>query len=526
MNLLERFVAFGLPLGIGLYVLIGTFFGGDLSLLPGDLGDTRFNITILEHCYQYFTGQVDSFWNAGFMYPEAEVISISDNLLGSAPIYALFRSLGFDIFSSFQFWAIVLAVLNYTAAFLLFTYVSKNSWLSGIAAFAFAFSIGLAAQMSHAQTFPRFAIPLALLFLLLWKDKKQWKWFLLATLSLTYTFYCGIYLGFLMFLPFALIFGYTVFHNWGAIKTDLSNIRYLLYYGLTIVLNLALIYLLFAPYLRRSASNPLHSYGEIKESISTLESYVSAHPGTLMHGSLENFIGGEQIAYWDHWLFPGWMIFLGMITMIILAFRKSWIPNSFHVNNTWLLLAAGVITFLFFLRINGVSLYYLLYQLPGFGAMRALQRIINVELLFFGLGLTVLLSYLSTFVKNYRVFIFLIALCMLTFDNLMDPDQANTTAKSTMQERHRILVDKMKDIPKGSVVSYEPDLDHLNTHIIHYQIDAILAAQSLGLKSVNGYSAQAAFMFDQYWISPNEETRKYWFSRFKSISDDHVYIIH
>jgi hypothetical protein len=108
----------------------------------------------------------------------------------------------------------------------------------------------------------------------------------------------------------------------------------------------------------------------------------------------------------------------------------------------------------------------------------------------------------------------------------MDPAQANTTAKSTMQERHRILVDKMKDIPKGSVVSYEPDLDHLNTHIIHYQIDAILAAQSLGLKSVNGYSAQAAFMFDQYWISPNKETRKYWFSRFKSISDDHVYIIH
>lgn len=256
-----------------------------------------------------------------------------------------------------------------------------------------------------------------------------------------------------MFLPFALIFGYTVFHNWRAIKTYLSNIKYLLYYGLTIVLNLLLIYLLFAPYLRRSASNPLHSYDQIKESIPTLKSYVSAHPGTLMHGSLENFIGGDQIAYWDHWLFPGWMIFLGMITMIILAFRKSWIPYSFHANNTWLLLAAGVVKFLFFLRIDGISLYFLLYQLPGFVAMRALQRIINVELLFFGLGLTVLLSYLSTFVKNYRVFVFLIAICMLTFDNLMDPDQANTTAKSTMQERHRILVDKMKDIPKGSVVS-------------------------------------------------------------------------
>jgi hypothetical protein len=507
MNFLERFVSFFLPLGLGLYLLISTYFGSDLSLLPGDLGDTRFNLFILEHCHQYLTGTVNDFWNATFMYPEPEVISLSDNLLGTAPIYSVYRLLGFNLFSAFQYWAITLAILNYTSAYFLASHLSKKSWFAGIAAFIFAFSIGLAAQMNHAQTFPRFAIPLTLLFLLLWRERCHLKWFFWAVLALTYTFYCGIYLGFMTLIPFATLFTFIVFEKWALIKKQLSDLKTALFYGATLILNLSLLYVLFAPYLRRSKSNTLHTYEQVKHSIPTIESYLSAHPGTLIHRPLENLIGGDQFAYWDHWLFPGWLALIGLLAMFFLSIKKSVIENlSFSNRNTWLLLITGCITFLLFLRVGGYSLYYFLQLLPGFGAMRSMTRIINIELLFFGIGLAFLLTILAKKSRNYRVFVFLIAMIILLFDNTIDPDYANTTRKKEMLDRHNTLVSKMKEIPPGSVVSYEPNLDSLSTHIIHYQIDAMLAAQSLGLKSVNGYSAQAAFGFHKYWMKPNPET--------------------
>lgn len=527
MSFLERFISFFFPLGIGLYVLLSTYFGSDLSFLPGDLGDTRFNLFILEHCYQFFSGTVDEFWNAGFMYPEPDIISMSDNLVGSAPIYSLFRLCGLNIFSSFQLWAITLVVLNYTSAYLLTAHLSNKSWFSGVAAFIFAFSLGLAAQMSHAQTFPRFAIPLTFLFLLLWRKKGHWKWFFWALFALTYTFYCGIYLGFMNLFPFAALFLFITVEKWSIIKKQLSHYKQVLAYGSSLFVNVVLLYFLFAPYLRRSKSNPLHTYEQVKNSIPTLESYISAHPGTLIHGPLENFIGGDQPAFWDHWLFSGWLVLFGIIGMIYLSFKKSLFrPISFSTKNTWLLMITGVITFLFFLRIGDYSLYYFLHFLPGFGAMRSMTRVINIELLFFGIALAVFLTLVAKKSRNYRVFVFLVAMLLLLFDNSLDPEYVNRTSKKVMQERHNALVTKMKEVPKGSIVSYEPDLEKLNTHIIHYQLDAMLAAQSLGLKSVNGYSAQAAPGFDKYWINPNPETRRYWLDQFEHVDDDQVYVIH
>ena len=526
MSPLERFIAFFLPLGLGLYLLISNYFGIDLSLIPGDLGDTRFNIFLLEHCHQYFTGTVEEFWNAGFMYPEEEVITLSDNLLGSAPIYSALRMLGLDIFTAFQGWAIALSVLNYTCAYLLVSHLSKKTWFAGVAAFVFAFSIGLAAQMNHAQTFPRFAIPLAFLFLLLWRERGHWKWFFWAFLSLTYTFYCGIYLGFMNLIPFSILFIFIVIENWSLIKRQLLNIKTLFFYGLTLIINLLLLFKLFIPYLRRAQFNELHSYEQIKHSIPTPESYISAHPGSLVHQPLEDLIGTEQIAHWDHWLFSGWLAIIGLFVMFILTFNKKALENSvFSGRSTWLILITGTITFFLFLRVGDYSLYYYIQLLPGFGAMRSMTRIINIELLFFGIGLAVTLTHFAKKVENYKVFVFIFVLLLLVVDNSIYPESAVTTPKKEMHIRHHNLISKMKNIPKGSIVSYEPDVNLLTNNISHYQLDAMLAAQSLRLKSINGYSARAVYLFDKYWAHPNPKTRKTWLERFPNKKVKKIYVI-
>ena len=112
---------FGLLCGIWFISLGAVHF--DLVFYPGDLGDARFNNYLLEHGYRYLVGQDKYFWNADFMYPEAEVISYSDNLLGTVPFYALCRVFGADRETAFQIWYLLMVVLNYTAAFFFFRFL-------------------------------------------------------------------------------------------------------------------------------------------------------------------------------------------------------------------------------------------------------------------------------------------------------------------------------------------------------------------------------------------------------------------
>jgi hypothetical protein len=526
MNAIKRKIPFILPLAVGLSMLISTYLGIDFTQIPGDLADTRFNLFILEHCYQYFSGAVDDFWSAGFMYPEDQVISLSDNLLGSAPFYALFRWVGFNSYTAFQCWIVALAVLNFVSAYLLIAYATKQHLWAGFGAFIFAFSIGLSAQLNHAQTFPRFAIPLCFLFLLLWKDRKSWYWFFLATVSLSYTFYCGIYLGFFTLFPFAIVFIAVVFVNRLHFAEQFRNWRAWITYPLSILFNFALLYKLFKPYISRaSGDQPLHTYEQIKHSIPSLESYFSAPLGTLIHGPFENLIGKEYPAFWDHWLFSGWLATIGLLALLMALFAKPFAKRTNLFNqNAWILLFAGGLTFLFFIKINEHSLYYFLHFLPGFGAMRSMTRIINVELLFFGLGLTIALSHFFRQQKS-RFFIMLFLLPLLIIDNFVKSDTFFVTPKQEMETRQHQLEQKMQGIPKGQVVSYEPNLDSLDIPPSYLQLDAMLAAQALGLKSVNGYSARAATQFDRFWHTPNAKNRKFWFSRFKAISGDDVYVV-
>lgn len=329
---------------------------------------------------------------------------------------------------------------------------------------------------------------------------------------LVYQFYCGIYLGFLAVIPFLIIFVFILVSNYKAILKSLKKIYNLAFYFLSIAINLALLYKLFAPYIRRSQQSKLYSYEQIQHSLPELKSYFSASSDSLIHLPLEVLIGNNHPAFWNHLIFPGWFVTLCFLFSIFLIFN-SWAKKGICLSkNKRIVILAGILTFIIFLRVGNTSIYCIVHQLPGFSAMRSLTRIINVELLFFGLSLAIVTHF---FIKKYQlssVLIFFIVLPLLTIDNYRSFDAASRVSKSKMEQRHYSLVDKMKNVPKGSIVSYEPNEIDDPPHF--YQLDAMLAAQSLHLKSVNGYSAKAAPYFDRYWVEPNEENREFWFDRF------------
>jgi hypothetical protein len=178
-------------------------FGFNLMLIPGDLGDARFNNYILEHFFRWLLGLDKSYWTASFFYPYSNNIAFSDNLLGSAPFYVLLRLIGLDRETAFQGWYIVGFFLNFAAAAFVLSRLKLKSLAVGMGAFFFTFGLPLLAQETHAQLLYRFCVPLTCFWL--WKisqEPRLGKWIALV-LGVVWQFYLSIYLG--IFLTLLLI---------------------------------------------------------------------------------------------------------------------------------------------------------------------------------------------------------------------------------------------------------------------------------------------------------------------------------
>ncbi len=84
-NIQKHWIAIVL-LFCGLYASVFQITGFNLQRIAGDLGVySQFIISIVEFNYQWLIGNYNSYWDGFFMYPDSEVISYSDNLLGSLP---------------------------------------------------------------------------------------------------------------------------------------------------------------------------------------------------------------------------------------------------------------------------------------------------------------------------------------------------------------------------------------------------------------------------------------------------------
>ena len=164
----------------------------DLSLMPGDKGDSRLVNYILEHGHNFLTGKTTNYWDAPFMYPEKMTMAYSENLIGAVPLYSLFRLFKFDRETSFQLWFLSLFVLNFICAYWALKKWTDSRLLSSVGAYIFAFSIFILTHINHAQVFPRYAIPLIIYWFWNWIKNKNLPSFYLLTLGIVYLFYCGI----------------------------------------------------------------------------------------------------------------------------------------------------------------------------------------------------------------------------------------------------------------------------------------------------------------------------------------------
>ena len=94
---------------------------------------------------------------------------------------------------------------------------------------------------------------------------------------------------------------------------------------------------------------------------------------------------------------------------------------------------------------------------------------------------------------------------------------------STATERTIGLDKAFSNIPEGSIVSYEPELNGKSPS--SYHIDAMLCSQKYNLYVINGYTGSSPRAYRDFWMRADSSSRNYWLGSNENMKDDSLYIV-
>lgn len=507
-------------LGAALPLIVGLLFYLSASRIPGDLGDARFNMYILEHGYRWMAGLDRSFWSAPFFFPAVNVVAYSDNLLGSMPVYAFFRELGKDRESSYQWWIAVSFILNYLSSF----WVLRKWTLSllGSAAGAYLFTFGLPVMSQaemHLQLIPRFMVPVGFYFWMRFLLEPSPKFFALSLGALLWQIYIGIYTGYFLGLfmaatwAFHWISEYFRLESWSlrsikiafwdvllrAWKSIVSLIlRPFIAYWIIVGLFLLGMLPLAVPYANAARSVGTRSWGEISSMLPRIQSYFH-DPESLLYGREMTF-GHNLPLPWEHMLFLGWVPILALVAFAVFL---RFCTEELNLRHYRILFGSIVIIYVLTLDIGSYSIYWVVAHLPGASAIRSITRMIVVMLF----PIAAILGYLVTKGGNFfkrrsfrrgssflRISGMILVAAIVLFlvvdqsSQLHSFDKERSQARIIQMEKKIRLVLEKEGGSGSDLKKIVIWVDRGKSSSFEIQIDAMLASQDLGIETVNGYS--------------------------------------
>lgn len=513
----------------GLFSFPLALFGPDRAMIPGDLGDSRFNNYILEHFHQWTAGKVDSYWDAPFMYPHQNVTALSDNLLGTAPVYSLFRRMGYGRESAFQLWILLVFAMNYICCFLALRQWSRHAVLAACGAYIFAFGIHSIGHLDHAQMFPRMAVPLALWWCWQWLQHGRILHFLLTALAVVFQFYCAIYLGFILcYVLLCLMIAHVLMHL-GEIRRYLPAGWRRGLAGLGIIALAAAIMLpLMLPYLEASKVTDMRRIDEVRHAIPRLQGLFFTHPAALSWRSLSLHSQNAFDEWWNQFHFMGGLPWLAVLLAPWLLWRRD--LRSEQRRTIGVLMVALLLAIIFCLRIGDFTLYGVVHALPGFSAMRSIDRFMPVIAMLFIALMTLVFSNVPAKAWPKLVIGIVLAL-VVVLDNRIDVGQLKRYNKNAARE----FVDRARldmQLQAGHdtrAIAYTPArgaLDHKEDHhrSIAMHLTAMLAAQELGMPVVNAYTGYYPQHYMAFWDRQDRRTLEDWIF-FNGMATDGIQLV-
>jgi hypothetical protein len=484
--------------------------------IPFELGDFRLCQYFLEHSWQWihnanYTGEL---YSPSFFFPYKNVLTFSENLFGTAPIYWLARAFsGPDI--AVLAWIVIVSGLNFSAMTFVLRREKVRPFLAAFGGFLFAFPMMRIVQLAHIQLLPQFCTPLALW--QTWRFLRQPTiprlcWILLLVY---WQLLCGIYLGWFLLLVLAVMVIVAIVTSHPIRSKFFAFLRSSWTWAIAIMfLWLGGLYAFLAPYLETKNLMGGHSYESMIAYIPKLNSWLLVPPWYSFWSDSLGHLAGNMPAPYEHYIFLGLVGTAAVMGGILYCLRK---PSSVEAKGLEMgrrqmiaiFLLTGFVVILLSLNVSkGLSLWWFVYRfVPGGSAIRAVSRIALATLpCFLIAGLLWLDLWVDRF-KDRRVLQTSLLVAIATFGMLeqrlyWSDVPVLEAARRQVKIEHIELSQSLKQYCQVAYVSPlnlasskpTPPID-----IIYHQITAMLAGIEANVPMINGYSGFAPPNFSLDW---------------------------
>jgi hypothetical protein len=475
----------------GIWLVVMKPMGHSFLLVPGDLGDARFNNYILEHFFRWISGLDSEYWTAPFFYPYHNTIAFSDNLLGSVIFYTIFRWFGFSRVTSYQGWYITAFFFNYSSAYYVLSRLKFNPLAVASGSFFFTFGLPLLAQEEHSQLVFRFCIPIACYLLWLFYLDPRLTRLVSLFFCVIWQLYLSIYLGIFLTLLLA-VFVFVLTVQASSHKLALwprkfrkawlsSSISARLFFPIAlIVLSVCTIFLIRPYYEVYKEYGFSRDWSLVASMLPNFQSYIIADHSQLWEPITTGLFMNMKMRH-EHQLFPGLSILILGIAGVFYRFQSK--KRGF----AWLHFWATIVIMLLTMSFNGFSFYWFLWHIPGINSIRAVTRIQLVLMwplaVFIAWTLNSYFHDLKTKSNISKTLIFLMIGLVMAEPVFFEH---TTFSKVKAQLRLTKLADQIpSSIPENPIlfVAQKPDEAYYIS-----ELDAMFLSQDLGWSTLNGYS--------------------------------------
>lgn len=213
-------------LALTLFINYHKIFFSNWNLLPGDVGDSRLLIFILEHWFNVFKGH-ESFFHLNMFFPDKMALGYSDALFLFSIPYSTFRLLGFDIFTSFQLVFFFMTSLGYFTSLLMFRNTLNINYLLGIAGAVLIVSLNaMQVQVGHGQLLGFYFYPLLILLIFYYFNAgniRKWIILIVFSIILGLLFFTSYYSAWYFLFSLAIYLAVYLLIKRGKMRKRLSN---------------------------------------------------------------------------------------------------------------------------------------------------------------------------------------------------------------------------------------------------------------------------------------------------------------
>jgi hypothetical protein len=427
--------------------------------VQGGLGDPLLVNFTLEHSYRWVTGMplASDLWSPPIFHPERGVATYTDLLLGTAPLYWLWRMVGCEPHTAYQCWMLCCWSINFFACYLLLGRGFRiSAFAAAMGATLFAFGSPRMANVMHQQLVVQFflvvsiwaAIELVRLSERPRTSWRNWLWVGVLLTSLLLQFMTAFYpLFFALFAAVAAL---------AASLLSASKRRVLLRVLRQNALPLAVFAILTAIAATPVLLRYLHS-AEIlgyrnysARTLPRLASWFLLGKSSLMFGRL------HEIPWLSGFGMPRHHNGIGFVTTVLAAIGL-W--NGRRNRAVQLLLVGLAALFVFTLRLPGdLSLWQVVRELvPGAASLRAVARVGMMTMFPAALGIAIFMN------RTVRRSVWLTAALSI----IMMAEQLHTPItfnKRSMEEKVAEIASRVPDDAEAFLLVSAPRASRYDPH--------------------------------------------------------------